>query len=484
MGQPVIKVIGEGGAHSHKLETPERTVNDGAHKHLFFVKDRLIMTELDGSHWHPVSPKSNEVGAEAEPLHKHKVSIRAEGGVLEFQTSDGTPHPHELQTENTTLSGLHTHTVDINGEKFLSLLPGDLIEEIESSAKRSKQFKSFCIKKHLKGPLEMDFSLLQRLNKREFSNILSKSVARSILKSLSRLNDGLRIQSLILSKDRFTDIGEARRFVLDHQMNVRSSEDAEGIFRFQVLSNDQFQEGSLQRVRITEGVEAVVGFLTEQIVSEQAAKPEESLTENAVQTEQEMQSQTTTIDAAQDDLSTNNIKSFSERLKALQSYYQEPKEEDKIHLKFDFFEKNEEQRLVKAPALIPDQYDLQDEILGKRLVRKVAHDFLLKLNFQNDEEFLKNLGLSSRADRGFMHSDFARKLAVVESYVTENDMTENGRFIKKGTWIVVMKIFDDETWGLIKAGKITGFSIGGHGRLIDDKRSKMFEPDFIEWRAA
>ena len=61
----VRKVIGEGGAHGHRLESPTRTFLDGMHKHLFFVNDRLIMTELDGGHWHPISASLNEVGNEA-----------------------------------------------------------------------------------------------------------------------------------------------------------------------------------------------------------------------------------------------------------------------------------------------------------------------------------------------------------------------------------------------------------------------------------
>ena len=493
MGQPEIKVIGEGGAHSHKLESPEKTQKDGLHKHLFFVNDRLIMTELDGDHWHPVNPKSNEVGPEAEPRHLHKILIRTEGGILEFQTSDGSPHPHELQTENTTLSGLHTHTVNINGEKFLSLLPGDLIDEVEGTSKRNKQFKNFSLKKHLNGPLELDFGLIQKLNKPEFLEILKRSVVNTLFKGLSRLSDGMRIQSLILSKDRFTDIGSARRFVMDHNLDVRSSEDKDGIFSFQVLSNDRFEESTLQRIRITEGVEAVVGFLTEQSMNQPGeeasieAKPEESLPENAVESNRHAESESTTLDAAQDNLKTS-LSGLKKKLNLVQGFYEANQEIKKRHkVEFSIIEKNEEERLVKAPALIPEQTDLQNEVVSANEIRRAAHNYMIKMNFQKDPDFLKSIGLNTRADRGFMHVEFTRKMAIVESSIAVEDRTENGRNIRKGTWIVTMKIFDDEVWNLIKAGKITGFSIGGRANLIEDKsKTVKFEPDFekVEWRAA
>ena len=43
MSQKTIKLIGEGGAHLHELETSSKTAIDGLHKHLFFIGDRILM---------------------------------------------------------------------------------------------------------------------------------------------------------------------------------------------------------------------------------------------------------------------------------------------------------------------------------------------------------------------------------------------------------------------------------------------------------
>ena len=88
-----------------------------------------------------------------------------------------------------------------------------------------------------------------------------------------------------------------------------------------------------------------------------------------------------------------------------------------------------------------------------------------------------------------MHVDFSKKIAVVESYIAPINFELNKRQIIEGTWMVTVKVFDDEVWNLIKAGKIRGFSIGGEARLIDEKgvhKSMRIAPDFsrISWEAA
>jgi len=296
-----LKVMGEGGAHAHRLETPIKTAQDGMHKHLFFVFERLIMTLLDGAHSHSVDPNNNSVGAE-DTKHKHKIVIATEDGNVELDTLDGDSHQHELQTGGTTLSGLHQHILELGGEKFLSLLPGDLIGEIEAAAKAVKAFKDFKIKKS-NDPMEMDFELVKRINQTDFRAIMKTAVERTHLKTLS-LGDGLQIESLILSRDRFSDIGVARRFVMDHGLQVKASEELplEGVFTFQIRSRDRFFEATLQRITISDGVEAVIGFMRKDEDEEsegkegqevEAAEPvqegegSDAFTENASEPEQQ-----------------------------------------------------------------------------------------------------------------------------------------------------------------------------------------------------
>ena len=284
-----LKVIGEGGAHGHKITTPEKTDIDGQHKHLFFIGDRLLMTDLSGQHEHPVDRKNNKTGPEAVP-HEHGIQVATEAGMEVFSTKNVAPHEHEIQTTSTTVSGLHTHEVELMGQTFVSLLPGDLLDEIEAAAKSIPALKDFKMKRDNVWPLEMDFVLVNRLNKHKFRKIMKTAVAKTIFKSMSRLTEGYQVERLILSRTRFDDIGVARQYVMKHGLEPKSSlegNDSTSPFVFQIRATERFAE-PLHRINITDGVIAVVGLLNEKDapidepeVSE--GRGSDALTENAVE---------------------------------------------------------------------------------------------------------------------------------------------------------------------------------------------------------
>lgn len=256
------KVVGEGGSHLHKLALPKQTQVDGIHKHLFFVNDRLLMSDLSGEHYHPIDLQNGTVGAEVGS-HKHKVSVNTTDGVVDFTTEDGSAHTHELQTDSTTLSGLHIHTVKLGDQTYPSLLPHELLDEVQSAISADSAFKGFLLKRSA-DPMEMDFQTVKTLNRDSFKEVLRKSVFCSIVKSLSRLAEGLQVESLVLSRERFFDIGTATRFVLDAKLAINGAEEKPEAYIFNVRAKERFDESSLQRVRLTDGVEAVVGLLAEE----------------------------------------------------------------------------------------------------------------------------------------------------------------------------------------------------------------------------
>lgn len=308
-----IKVMGEGGVHLHKTRSLEITEKDGLHKHLFFIGDRLLMTDLSGNHHHLLSPSENTAKPEAE--HVHQITLQGPEGAVVIKTKPGGSHNHEMQAGQTTLSGLHVHEIVLGGELYTSILPSDLVSAIEDATKAVPAFKDFKIREsgveHT--PLEMDFETVKRLNKSDFKEVLRKACIVTIIKSLSRLKDGFQIESLILNRERYPDIGSARRFVMDHGMNIKSSEEASSgeSFVFRINSKDRFVESSLTRVRVTDGVTAVIGLFDQDEIGTQVqenkpeeAKAEVSLTENAVQSDN-ANAQTVvegTIDELQDTL--------------------------------------------------------------------------------------------------------------------------------------------------------------------------------------
>ena len=73
--------------------------------------------------------------------------------------------------------------------------------------------------------------------------------------------------------------------------------------------------------------------------------------------------------------------------------------------------------------------------------------------------FMKNSG-----DADIQHCfEKAEGVEVVESYVAKCDMDIEGQSVKKGTWLMTMEVTDDDVWGQIEKGEITGFSMGGKG---------------------
>lgn len=113
-----------------------------------------------------------------------------------------------------------------------------------------------------------------------------------------------------------------------------------------------------------------------------------------------------------------------------------------------------EQRLVYGEVLIPDIEDSQGDVISAEEIEKTAHRFLAEYQ-----------------QLGFMHQGTLEKGAarIVESYVAPVDFELNGHVVKKGSWVLVTKILDDHLWSLIKAGVLTGYSMGGLGQRVPEK---------------
>jgi hypothetical protein len=109
--------------------------------------------------------------------------------------------------------------------------------------------------------------------------------------------------------------------------------------------------------------------------------------------------------------------------------------------------KTAEERFVLGIVLEPETVDAQNDIYSAEEIRLAAHRFM--------EEF---------GGLGLMHRQRVNdRVKVLESYVAPCDFEEGGQKVKKGTWILAVRVLDDEMWRAVKEGKLTGFSIGGTG---------------------
>jgi len=122
----------------------------------------------------------------------------------------------------------------------------------------------------------------------------------------------------------------------------------------------------------------------------------------------------------------------------------------KIVSKYSDADENGDLRLVTGVVLEPDVADSQKETYDADEVRKTAH--LWMLEFQN-------VGLQHR-------SIINHGVKPVESWIAPVDFVLNGETVKAGTWLLTVKVFDDEMWSAVKKGELTGFSIGGLARRV------------------
>lgn len=128
----------------------------------------------------------------------------------------------------------------------------------------------------------------------------------------------------------------------------------------------------------------------------------------------------------------------------------------KIHKKLDdgmtvpVLKFNDEKQLVYCVVLEPDELDAQDDFMDADDIEDTAHNYLLDSRVVGSE-----------------HTE-PIKAAPVESFIAPQDFSvDKGKYgpqmVKKGSWVIGLKVFDPKEWDKVKSGEYTGVSVGGAG---------------------
>jgi len=146
-------------------------------------------------------------------------------------------------------------------------------------------------------------------------------------------------------------------------------------------------------------------------------------------------------------------------------------ESDFVALKqqeFKLAEVDQEKRILMGAALIPNKpiYRQTGEqeyyiYFSKATVRKASELFFINGN-QNNSTLEHELQLKG--------------LTAVESWIVESEQDKSRMYdlnVPMGTWMVSMKVNNDDVWKKVKAGEIKGFSIEGY---FADKLERPNEP--------
>jgi hypothetical protein len=118
-----------------------------------------------------------------------------------------------------------------------------------------------------------------------------------------------------------------------------------------------------------------------------------------------------------------------------------------------------EKRILMGAALIPNKQIYRKNkdkefyiYFSEDTVRKASELFLMRANQNNATLEHKKKMLEG--------------MSVVESWIIEDEKLDKsvkyGFSLPKGTWMISMKVNNDEIWNKVKAGEVKGFSIEGY----------------------
>jgi hypothetical protein len=118
-----------------------------------------------------------------------------------------------------------------------------------------------------------------------------------------------------------------------------------------------------------------------------------------------------------------------------------------------------EKRILMGAALVPN----------KQIYRRNAKNEEYYIYFSSDtirkasELFLMR---SNQNNATYEHEKKLTGLSVVESWIIEDEEKDKSKLygfdLPKGTWMISMKVNNDEVWNDVKEGKVKGFSIEGY----------------------
>lgn len=165
-------------------------------------------------------------------------------------------------------------------------------------------------------------------------------------------------------------------------------------------------------------------------------------------------------------------------------------EQESLRVTIEALEYGDEKYVRQATEIVkyPERLSKADEIVEKALSRETKV-------FKTDEEhYILGIALEPLKEMGdkdtqndtysadevkqaayrFME-DFGtlglqHKVAVngrvrlLENWIARDDSKIDGQTVKAGTWLMGMRVVDEDLWKAIKTGEITGLSIGGYAR--------------------
>ena len=116
----------------------------------------------------------------------------------------------------------------------------------------------------------------------------------------------------------------------------------------------------------------------------------------------------------------------------------------------DFVKVEEEKRLCCGLVIEPEVEDTYGDIISAEEIEKAMIRFMERnpqIRVEHDP-------------------DYAPKVAIIENWIEREGRLIGEQFVKAGSWLMTVKVFDDDVWDMIKSGKLNGFSFRGPGIAV------------------
>lgn len=140
--------------------------------------------------------------------------------------------------------------------------------------------------------------------------------------------------------------------------------------------------------------------------------------------------------------------------------YEEEKEQKKTEKSEQYvpiFKISEDEQIVGGIVYEPMKQDTQGDYATEKDIQEACYYFMehtLKFKVMHKGNFITN------------------KVRILENYIAPSDMVIENQKVKKGSWIIVLRILDKKIWKEVKEGKLTGFSMAGIARRRPTKTIK------------
>lgn len=155
---------------------------------------------------------------------------------------------------------------------------------------------------------------------------------------------------------------------------------------------------------------------------------------------------------------------------AIEVDYVALEKQDEVEVKLS----SDERHICYGPALIPNK-DIYRNNGEQEFYINFTEDSIVKMS----QEFMKDY---RQHEVNLQHEDEVEDVFVCESWIVEDPYKDKanalGFNIEKGTWMIAMKVNNDEVWEKVKNGELKGFSVESAISLEDF--SKQNDNNMIE----